>query len=113
MQLFHCHSEDGFYTGFEFENIYISHRSIKRLLRSLPQVSEVEICSWFHHADDRLTFTYHGIPFSIWEPFGDNDRYAVNPCDVYAAVPDWSPLQQVFAEYQPTWWRRFLGAFPF
>ncbi len=113
MQIFHCHSNDGRYTGFEFENIYISHRTIARLLRHVPQVTDVVICSWFHEPDDRLTFTYYGIDFAVWEPFGDNDRYTVSANNVNTEVPDWAPLQQVFADYQPTRWRRFLGAFPF
>lgn len=112
MKLYPCHNNDGRYAGFEFENIYISHRGIARLLRRVPEVSDVVICSWFHHPDDRLTFTYHGMAFTVWEPFGDNDRYTVSADDINADVPDWAPLQQVFADYQPTRWRRFLAAFP-
>ena len=54
--------------------------------------------NWF--SDDRVTFTFQGVPFVINEPWGDNSRYWVGPLAPEASGPDISPLHSAFVHYR-------------
>jgi hypothetical protein len=49
--------------------------------------------------DFRATFTYHGAPFVILEPFGDSSRYWVGPEYPDASTVDVRPLHAAFERF--------------
>jgi hypothetical protein len=75
-------------------------KTLVRFLESVPEVTEVRRGgNWFSGDENRAHFLFHGVPFVVWEPWGDNSRYWIGPADTKAAAPDLGPLMQAFREY--------------
>ena len=49
--------------------------------------------------EHRAYFHFHGVPFVVWEPFGDNSRYWIGPANQDAQPPDLGPLIRAFEEH--------------
>lgn len=69
---------DGYLQAFEIGNSFVSIGTIKRLLRSVPGVSDLKRS---FRSDDRLTFTLYGALWVVHEPWGDSSRYWIGPKD--------------------------------
>jgi hypothetical protein len=47
--------------------------------------------------ENRAYLVFHGVPFVVWEPWGDNSRYWIGPA-VTKAAPDLGPVTQDFRD---------------
>ena len=75
-------------------------KTLVRFLESVPGVTEVRRGgNWFSGDENRAYFLFHGVPFVVWEPWGDNSRYWIGPADANMPAPDLCPLIQAFREY--------------
>ena len=85
--------------AFEVSSGWSVFRPFVRFLESVPGVTEVRSgANWFSGDENRAYFLFHGVPFVVWEPWGDSDRYWIGPADTKAAAPDPGPLMQAFRE---------------
>jgi hypothetical protein len=74
-------------------------KTLVRFLESVPGVTEARRGGdWFAGDENRAHFLFHGVPFVVWEPWGDNSRYWIGPADTKAAAPDLGPLMQAFRD---------------
>jgi len=86
--------------AFEVSSRWSVFRPLVRFLASVPGVTEVgRGGNWFSGDENRAYFLFHGVPFVVWEPWGDNSRYWIGPADTKAAAPDLDPLMQAFRDY--------------
>ena len=75
-------------------------KTLVQFLESVPGVTEVRRGgNWFSGDENRAYFLFHGVPFVVWEPWGDNSRYWVGPADTKTRLPDIRPLMQAFRDY--------------
>jgi hypothetical protein len=66
--------------AFEIDHVYLSRRTIARLLEKIEGVTEVHLGGRFGSPDDvRIEFKCQGHDFIVMEPFGGNSRYWVGP----------------------------------
>ena len=73
--------------------------TLGRILESVPGVTEVRRGgNWFSSDENRAYFLFHGVPFVVWEPFGDNSRYWIGPTDTGVPPQDIGPLMQAFRD---------------
>jgi hypothetical protein len=108
MRIYPLH-KDGRLTAFEIDNIYISVREVEQLLSTIVGVTELVRRQPFSRFDEtHIKFKYQGVPFFVWEPFGDNSRYLIGPVETPGAIPDVRLLQAAFDNYQPSRLRKFL-----
>jgi hypothetical protein len=88
--------------AFEVPNWRLSfwRNTLVRFLESVPGGTEVRRGgNVFSGDENRAYFLFHGVPFVVWEPWGDNSRYWIGPADTKAAAPDLGPLMQAFRDY--------------
>jgi hypothetical protein len=86
--------------AFEVSSSWSVFRPIVSVLESVPGVTDVRRGGHIMSGDEnRAYFLFHGVPFVVWEPFGDNSRYWIGPADANMAAPDLGPLIQAFREY--------------
>jgi hypothetical protein len=58
--------------AFEIDHVYLSRRTIARLLEKIEGVTEVHMGGRFGSPDDvRIEFKCQGHDFIVMEPFGD------------------------------------------
>lgn len=96
--------------AFEIENAYVSPRQIGQLLATVTGIENVRVRRIFSRESDvHLRFEYQGVPFVVWEPYGDNSRYWIGPDDVDGAVIDSTPIKGVFDSYTSNTLRNTLG----
>ena len=72
--------------------------TLGRILESVPGVTEVRRGgNWFSSDENRAYFLFHGVPFVVWEPFGDNSRYWIGQptraCRHRTSVPSCRPFE--------------------
>jgi hypothetical protein len=87
---------DGSLYAFEI-GIVISMVPIKRILRSVDGVTSVKRQ---FRSDDRLTFSFNGVPWVVHEPWGDNSRYWIGPREGADHSFDVAPIHDAFARYR-------------
>lgn len=91
--------------AFEVDNgwrlsVSLWRNALVRFLESVPGVAAVRRGgNWFSGDENRAYFLFHGVPFVVWEPWGDNSRYWIGPVDTEAPFPDLGPLMQAFRDY--------------
>jgi hypothetical protein len=88
--------------AFEVPNWRLSfwRNTLVRVLESVPGVTEVRRGgSWFSGDENRAYFLFHGVPFVVWEPWGDNSRYWIGPADTKAPAPGLGALMQAFRDF--------------
>ena len=74
--------------------------TLGRILESVPGVTEVRRGgNWFSSDENRAYFLFHGVPFVVWEPWGDSDRYWIGPADTSVPPADLGPLMQAFRDH--------------
>ena len=101
--------------GFEVENAYNGPTAVTRLLQGIDDVTDVQQRKLFAKvADIHVEFKYRGVPYIVWEPFGDNSRYWIGPGDQAVGdtcAADISDLQDEFKLYTPSIAQAFFGDF--
>lgn len=98
MRTFPSFREDGHLVGFEVASSWLMLGPLIHLLRSVPGVTDVRRV-WFK--DDRVVFTFNGLPAVVNEPWGDNSRYWVGLKDrVSNPEVDITPIHQAFERYR-------------
>ncbi len=105
MRAFEIHSDDeGYFVAFEIENAYVRPKKTGEILSAVDGVTGVTVGSSSGESRDvRVTFTYLGIEYIVWEPYGDNSRYWIGPkqTDRELSDIDIAPLANAFRKYQP------------
>jgi len=101
--------DNGRVMGFQIENIYVSPKTVARILEGIEGVSGVrkrrlfgpweEIHVWFH---------FRGVECIVWEPFGDNSLYWIGQRETPEPV-DFSVVEQAFRDYVPPIHRKLIG----
>ena len=62
--------------AFEIDQVYLSRRTIARILGKIEGMTEVHVGGRFGSPDDvRIEFKCQGNDYIVMEPFGDNSRY--------------------------------------
>jgi len=96
--------------AFEVENFYLSPSKAATLLRSVNGVSDIQQRRLFRQPMDvHVRFRFRGVPFIVWEPYGDSSRYWIGPADEQQAHPDVVDLQAAFGRYDPPVLLKALG----
>lgn len=96
--------------AFEIENVYLTLSRVTTLLRSIDGVSDIQQRRLFRGPMDvHVRFRYRGVPFVVWEPYGDSSRYWIGPSDEQQAHPDIAALQATFNGYEPPLLVKALG----
>ena len=99
--------------AFEIDHVYLSRRTIARLLDKIEGVTEVHLGGHFGSPDDvRIEFKCQGRDYIVMEPFGDNSRYWVGPKggkDDGAAVANIRHIRVAFEGYKPPLPVKVLG----
>jgi hypothetical protein len=103
-------SNDGTLIAFEIDNVYVSRRGITKLLRSSGQVTDVKLQGHFGSSNDiRVSFTYFGERFIVWEPYGDSSKYWIGPEEPDRLLADVTHLKKLFDFYRPSFLRCLIG----
>lgn len=87
---------DGSLHSFEITSAWVTFRPLYHILRSTPGVTDVKR-KWFN--DNRVAFNFHGKPFVVNEPWGDNSRYWVGLENRGICELDITPLLHAFQNY--------------
>jgi hypothetical protein len=99
--------------AFEIDHVYLSRRTIARLLEKIEGVTEVHMGGRFGSPDDiRIEFKCHGHDYVVMEPFGDNSRYWIGPGggkDDVAAAANIGRIQSAFEGHKPPLVVKLLG----
>ena len=96
--------------AFEIENVYLTVSKAAALLQSVDGVSDIERRQLFRKPMDvHIRFRFRGVPFIVWEPYGDSSRYWIGPADKEQAHPNVADLQATFDRYEPPFVLRALG----
>lgn len=118
MQTYLVRSDEGSQVPiFQIGSVYVSRRAMVELLKSVVGVTNVRLGKSVREPSDILIrFDFQGVPFMIWEPFGDNSRYWIGPADMVDGepdvplAPDIAPLVEAFNRYEPSFARSILGS---
>lgn len=87
--------------GFEIDNIYVSLRTVARILRDINGVTEVKKRRLFSKWEEiHIWFKYLNHECVVIEPFGDNSRYWIGPKSREERF-DISNVEVAFRQYQP------------
>jgi hypothetical protein len=91
---------DGTVFAFEIPKPFTTWGLI-RFLRTVEGVSAVKVPRGLTH-ELRLAFRFHGEPFVVEEPYGDNDRYWIGPENPRESRLDMTLLHQAFEAHRGT-----------
>ena len=105
MKTYLIRRNDGFLHAFEIGNAFISMGTIRRILDCVDGVSSIRRRFF---SEDRLTFSVHGVPWVVHEPWGDSGRYWIGPRDAKDHSFDVNPTHAAFARYQSPFRRRWM-----
>ncbi|WP_300500798.1 hypothetical protein [Marinobacter sp.] len=93
--------QPGSAAGFEIDNIYLSPRTVARILKGINGVTRIKTRRLFSKWEDtHVWFTYLDHECVVIEPFGDNSHYWVGPKNVGTNV-DFTRVEDAFRKYQP------------
>lgn len=99
--------------AFEIDHVYLSRRTIVRLLNTVEGVTEAHLGGRFGSSDDiRIEFKCEGHDYIVMEPFGDNSRYWIGPKggkDDVPAAANIGKLRSAFEGYKPPLAVKLLG----
>jgi hypothetical protein len=96
--------------SFEIENIYVSRRTVARLLKKGKGVTHVRLGGHFSSSNDiRVEFKYRNHDYIVLEPYGDNSRYWIGPKNPVEHAGDIGDVESVFKHYRPPFHRALLG----
>ena len=85
MKSYALHSESGGLVGFEVSHSFLSSGGIARFVAKVPGTEVTQKRRWFSAEEIHVRFTFSGLRFIVWEPFGDNSRLRIGPDDEEAA----------------------------
>lgn len=88
---------DGSLHAFEVDNTITRIGTILVVLKSLPAVTGIRR-TWFRQ--QRVLFNFHGVPFEVWEPWGDCSTYWIGPVSPGPEAPDITQLHEAFRRHQ-------------
>lgn len=111
MQTYPITDKTGLMFALEIENAYASPGAVARIIERVEGVSSVSKRRPFSSsAEIHVSFLYHGRPFAVVEPYGDNSRYWIGPKeDLDAARIDISGIDRALKQYQPSTVRELFG----
>ena len=99
--------------AFEIDHVYLSRRTIARLLDKIEGVTEVHLGGRFGSSNDvRIEFKCKDQDYIVMEPFGDSSRYWVGPKDgkeALAAAANIGHIKAAFEGYKPPLPVKILG----
>ena len=96
--------------AFEVENAYIAVSTIAQVLQQVEGVTEVRPRKMLSGSSDvHVEFKYLGLPYIVWEPYGDSSRYWIGPKDGVEAGGDSTAIEQAFKRYRPPLYRTIIG----
>jgi hypothetical protein len=97
-------------SAFEVENAYITVATIERVLQQVEGVTEARPRKMLSGSSDvHLEFKYLGLPYIVWEPYGDSSRYWIGPKHGADAGGDSTAIEQAFKRYRPPLYRTIIG----
>ncbi len=99
MKTYRLERDDGTAFAFEVSSAWVFMASLKRILKSVPEVEAVKR-QWF--SEVWIKFRYRGVACIVWEAFGDNSRLWIGPEDGKSCVLDFSSLEATFRRLP--WW---------
>ena len=89
--------DDGTMRSFDISNgFFWSLGYMSKLLKSVDGVTDYRR-HWFD--DNRYSFKYRGTPCVVYEPYGDSDRYWIQPLHPDARV-DLAPVSEAFRRFR-------------
>ena len=95
--------------GFEIDNIYVSLKTIARILNSIDGVADVNKRRLFSKWDDiHIWFRYIDHECVVIEPYGDNSRYWIGPKNPEEKF-DFSSIDVAFKKHQPPPMAKLFG----
>lgn len=97
MKTYPINRKDGTLHAFEICNTWIAMGTIKRILSSVPGVSDVQR-NFF--SDKRLAFKFNAQDWVVWEPWGDSSSCWIGPKDAENHKSDVTPIYNAFNLYQ-------------
>jgi len=110
MQTYPIYSNNGQKIAFEIDNIYIGPRKIVKLLENRTGVSHLRKRRLFHSPSDiHVEFTYKGVNYIVWEPYGDSSRYWIGPKDEKLDIAQVANIESIFMAYKPPFITRIIG----
>ena len=96
--------------SFSFENAYVTLGITRNILMNNPEISNIKLFRWsLTSGDKRITFRFRDIDYVIYEPFGDNSDYFVEPVDSKLGEVDLTDIQLLFEEYKPPILLKLVG----
>ncbi|HSN21269.1 MAG TPA: hypothetical protein VLS49_11360 [Usitatibacter sp.] len=110
MRTFPTSTEQANRASFEVNNVLVSRRIAAKILKNVPNVSDVRLEGHFGGVNDiRVSFKYFGQDYVVWEPYGDNTRYWIGPRELSTTSRSIEEIQKAFSQYSPPFWRRALA----
>jgi len=110
MKTYTIKDNDGNPFAFEIDNIYISIRTLAKVLSSLKGVENITTRRLFERKkENHIEFEYAGEPFVIWEPFGDNSRYWIGPKNPEKKSATITDIEEILKSYKPPFLIKLLG----
>ena len=67
--------------GFEIDNTFILISTIIKLLQKNLDIKNIQKQNFFDSSEIRIRFVYKNKHYIVWEPFGDNSRYWIEPSE--------------------------------
>ncbi len=95
---------DGNLVYFEVSNIVLSRSEASSLVARLPGVEMVRKPKRFalYGDDEFCVFCWNGRTFTLWEPFGDNDRFHVAERPL-GHSHELEQIRSAFQQYRSKW----------
>ena len=95
--------------GFEIDNIYVSLRTVSRILKSINGVTEVKKRKMFSKWEGiHIWFKCINHECVVIEPFGDSSRYWIGPKNPEEKF-DISSIEFAFRQHQPSLIAKIFG----
>lgn len=111
MKVFELRRDDGGFSAFEIESVYIRPKKIAELLSCVDGVSQVGTQRITDDRDVRVSFRFSDVGYIVCEPFGDSSRYWIGPKNDsdQSQTVDISPIVNVFRRYKPPLVIKIIG----
>jgi hypothetical protein len=111
MRTFPARDSGAVLRGIEVEHIYISRGRLGRVLSSVEGVASVRKAPRIRRREGyQLDFELGGVPYTVWEPYGDSSRYWIGPCEPTPGDAEGlAVIDRALRQYQPPFLVRLLG----
>ena len=96
--------------AFEIDNVYIGVRKLTKILSSLEGIRNIKTRRLFErNKENHIEFEYSGVPFVIWESYGDSSRYWIGPKDTEKKSAKITDIEEILKNYKPPLLIKLLG----